>query len=333
MKGSNPSLFGALLLSLLVRCLLRAQTLYWTRTGLLTLVPGVLFSALAGILFARAWPVAKCRLLCLLFSAVLMLGAIQDLLSLWRLYTAAYPDAVSLFGICLTVLIPVLYLRRVSSIAQTANVVLGLLLAAALVLVLSLASRLQIVNLQADTSAADLKNAVAARCVIFPELLLPALRQEKKQPVNRTVFRLAAFGSLFEVGMHLILELFYGAAMPQMDNPLHQAARCGSLSVFDRLEWLQLIVWTMALSVKLGLYGYAAAYLLGLHTAGENSLHGLPRCIGVSALLTALCLLAARREPAELAVWQNAAVWSLLGAAVLWGGIRWVIRKPAAGSA
>ena len=49
MKGNDPSLFGALLLSLLVRILLRTQTLFFSRAGLLTLLPGILLSALGGV--------------------------------------------------------------------------------------------------------------------------------------------------------------------------------------------------------------------------------------------------------------------------------------------
>ena len=135
MKGNDPSLFGALLLSLLVRILLRTQTLFFSRAGLLTLLPGILLSALGGVLFARAWGRAQGRAASLLFTALLVFGAVVEILNLWQLYTAVYPDAVSLLGVCLTVLIPVVYLRRVSAIAQTANVVLGLLAVASLVTV------------------------------------------------------------------------------------------------------------------------------------------------------------------------------------------------------
>ena len=333
MKGTDPSLFGALLLSVMVRSLLLGQALYWSRAGMLMLLPGILISALAGILFAHAWPQARNRFTELIFILLLVLGAVLDLLSLWNLYTAVYPDAVSLVGICLTALVPVLYLRRVSSIAQTSNVVLGLLFAAGLILVFSVSDRLAVTNLRVEADPQDLQTALAAQCALSQELLLPALRQKKHCPVNRTVFRLALFAGLFQAGLHLLLELFFGAAMPEAVNPLHQAARCGNLSIFDRLEWLQLIVWTMAISVKLGLYGYAAAYLFRVRSADENSLKGLPQFVCIGAALMVLCTVLARQELSRLFVWQNYMAWSLLGIVILWGGIRWLIQKPASGSA
>ena len=332
MKGTDPSLSGALLLSMLLRVLLQGQAQYWSRAGLLTLLPGVLLTALAGALFARAWPLAGGRALRLLFAALLAVSAAQTLLRLWRLYAAVYPDAVSLLGICLTVLLPVVYLRRVSAIAQTANVVLGLLLAAGAVLVVSLGGRLRVTNLQTALPAGALGQALAAQCALPPELLLPALCLGKRRPAGRTAWRLAVLVGLFGAGVHLLLELFFGAAMPQALDPLHQAARSGSLSVFDRLEWLQLTVWTMAASVKVGLYGYAAACLLKVHSAGENSLHGLPRFAAAAAVLAALCRWMQQADLDALARWQDLAAWGLVLLSVLTGGIRWLCKRRAAGA-
>lgn len=77
--------------------------------------------------------------------------------------------------------------------------------------------------------------------------------------------------------MHLLLELFYGAAMPLRVDPVHAAARCGALSIFNRLEWLQFILWVMAVTVKLALYLYALVRLLGGQSKAENSAAGLDR--------------------------------------------------------
>ena len=75
--------------------------------------------------------------------------------------------------------------------------------------------------------------------------------------------------------MHLILELFYGAAMPLHIDPAHAAARCGALSIFNRLEWLQFILWVMAVTVKLALYLYALVRLLGGQNKAEDSAAGM----------------------------------------------------------
>ena len=332
MKGNDPNLFGALLSSLLVHLLLRGQTLFWTRAGLLTLLPGIFVTTAAGLAFCHAWPLARGRVASTVFCCVLAVGAALEILNLWRLYTAVYPDAVSLLGICLTVLIPVVYLRRVSAVAQTANVVLALLLAAGLLLVVSIAPRLRVTNLQvAILTPQTLWQAARAQCVLYPELLLPALWPDRGKRGRHTVFRLAVFSGLFGVGVHLVLELFFGAAMPQASQPMHQAARCGNLSVFDRLEWLQLIVWTMAVAVKLGLYLYAFTRLTGGEGANSDNLRGLPKFLACSAGLVVLCAVADSlfQDAAQLSGWYAAAVWAFAILTAAMGGVKWLWQKRA----
>ena len=65
--------------------------------------------------------------------------------------------------------------------------------------------------------------------------------------------------------------------MPLRADPVHAAARCGALSIFNRLEWLQFILWVMAVTVKLALYLYALVRLLGGRSKAENSAAGLDR--------------------------------------------------------
>lgn len=329
MKENNPSLFGALLLSLFVRSLLQVQAAFWTRSGLLTLLPGILFQAAVGCLFARCWRVGSCLPLKVLFVWVLAISAAQDVLNLWGLYTEAYPDAVSLFGICLTVAVPVLYLRRVSALAQTANVVLGLLLAACALLWISLADRLAVTNLQTDVAdAASMGRALAAHCTIYPELLLPALWPDSDKRGHNAVLRLAVFSGLFQTGMHLLLELFFGAAMPRAWNPVHRMARCGSLSIFDRLEWLQLIVWTMAVAVKLALCLYAGTRLLGGKGVNENNMNGLPAFTGIAAGFELFCLLLEQSDFTAAAEWLvPLGVWALVTLTAVTGGIRCLAKR------
>lgn len=325
MKRDNPSLYGALQLSLFVNVLLRAQTLFWTREGLATLLPGILVTAAAGLVFARTWPVAQCLALRCGFIALLLAGSVLDILSLWQLYSAVYPDVVNLFGICLTVLIPVAYLRRVSAIAQTANVVLGLLLAACMILMFSVAERLRVSNLQMVTmGGTDWQDAMRAQCTLYPELLMPALWPDHEKRGTHTVIRLAVLGAVFNIGVHLLLELFFGAAMPDARNPLHQVARCGALSVFDRLEWLQLIVWTMAVSVKLALHLYAVTRLAGAPRTTENSLTAMPFFLGYAVVLLLLCAVAQNWDFALMSRVRNVAAWGFAAAVAGIGGIRWL---------
>lgn len=212
--------------------------------------------------------------------------------------------------------------------AQTGNVVLGLMVVAGVVLVLSVADRLRIDNLQTDVVSADnLQQALTAQGTLYPELLLPALWPDREKRGSHTIIRLAILGTVFQTGVHLLLELFFGAGMPQAVNPVHQAARFGNLSIFDRLEWLQLIVWTMAVSVKLGLYLYAFTRLTGGKGVRENNLNGLPQFVLASGMWIILCMILKRLDLyAQINAWQTVAVWLFAIGVVLAGGVRWSVK-------
>ena len=72
MKRECPSLFAALLVSLLVNVLLRSQTAYWPRAGLFSAVVCAPLLAGVGWLFARSWRLAADPVYKLLFSALLV---------------------------------------------------------------------------------------------------------------------------------------------------------------------------------------------------------------------------------------------------------------------
>ncbi len=278
MKRECPSLFAALLLSLLVNVLLRSQTAYRPRAGLAAAIICVPILAAVGWLFARCWRLTADPVLKLLFAALLIGTSVLELLRLWQLADRLYPGAVTLTSVCLLVVLPVVYLRRVSALSQTAHAVLCLLVAATVVMLASVLPRLHLVNLQVTALAqGDFLDAARDQLTLYPEYLLPALWPEQDKRGRHTLLRLAGCALTFDVGMHLVLELFYGAAMPLRVDPIHAAARCGALSIFNRLEWLQFILWVMAVTVKLALYLYALVRLLGGQSKAENSAAGLDR--------------------------------------------------------
>lgn len=84
----------------------------------------------------------------LLFALLLAGTSVLELLRLWNLTQRLYPGAVTQLALCLLVLLPILYLRRVSAISQTAYVVLCLLCIATAGMLLSVFPRLHITNLQ-----------------------------------------------------------------------------------------------------------------------------------------------------------------------------------------
>ena len=65
--------------------------------------------------------------------------------------------------------------------------------------------------------------------------------------------------------------------MPLRVDPLPPPPACGALSVFTRMEWLQLILWVMAVTIKLALYFYAMTRLLGGEARQENAAANLGR--------------------------------------------------------
>ena len=218
MKRECPSLFAALLVSLLVNVLLRSQTAYWPRAGLFSAVVCAPLLAGVGWLFARSWRLAADPVYKLLFGALLVYTSVLELLRLWQLADRLYPGAVTLTSVCLLVVLPVVYLRRVSALSQTAYAVLCLLVLATVAMLASVLPRLCIVNLQtAALTQGDFLAAVRDQLTLYPEYLLPALWPEQDKRGRHTLLRLAAWALAFDVGMHLILELFYGAATPPRD--------------------------------------------------------------------------------------------------------------------
>ena len=96
MKRECPSLFAALLVSLLVNVLLRSQTAYRPRAGLAAAPLCALLLAAVGWLFARCWRLACDPVLRLLFGALLVFSSVLELLRLWQLADRLYPGAITL---------------------------------------------------------------------------------------------------------------------------------------------------------------------------------------------------------------------------------------------
>lgn len=330
-KNNTPSLFGALLVGLLSNVLLRAQTGFWARAGAAMAPLSIAALAGAGWLFARcwrAWPNAVFRWM---LALLLVFSSVLELLRLWRLSARIYPDTVTLAAICLMVLLPVIYLRRVSAISQTANVLLCLLAAAAVGMVLSVSPRLRVAHLQMPAlEYGTLRDAANAQLVLYPEYLLPALWPEHEKRGDHTLARLAAWAVLVDVGAHCLLELFFGAAMPGQSDPIHAAARCGALSIFNRLEWIQLVLWTMAVSLKLALYLYALCRLWNMPGGTGNTAVGLNRFPLYFGGMLLLCVVLRKVDVTQMLAVRNQAAWGLAAAVWIGGGIAWLLpkRKP-----
>ena len=328
-RNETPSLFAALLTGLLLNTMLADAAGYGARAGLLAAPVSIAVLTAVGLVFAHAWRSSAARLTRGLFAALLVLSSALELLRMWQMAKGLYDGAVTLTAVCVTVLLPVIYLRRVSAIAQTANVLLCLLLAVTGVMVLSVAGRLRVVNLQMPAVTADVwADTVRAQSMLYPEFLLPALWGTEKRG-GHTALRLAGYSVAFGAAAHVLLELFFGAALPQRLSPLHTAAQSGTLSVFNRLEWLQLLLWTMAVSLKLALYLYAVIRLLGGQSKGEDSAVGLDRFPLYLAGMLLLCVVLRGADMHAALRLRTAGTWALAGLVTVEGGIRQLWRKKA----
>ena len=129
----------------------------------------------------------------------------------------------------------------------------------------------------------------------------------------------------FDAAVHLLLELFFGAAMPTHQTPVQRAAQCGALSIFNRLEWLQILLWCMVVTVRLALYLYAMVELWGGRAGAGSAAAGLdryPLYFGGMALLCAVL----RTVPLEQAFyWRSAVCWGFAAVVMVTGGCQWLV--------
>lgn len=116
--------------------------------------------------------------------------------------------------------LPVVYLRRVSALSQTAHAVLCLLVLVTAVMLVSVLPRLRVTNLQtAPLTQGNFRAAAKDQLTLYPEYLLPALWPEQDKRGRHALLRLAGYTLAFDVGMHLLLELFYGAGHAAAGRP------------------------------------------------------------------------------------------------------------------
>lgn len=157
------------------------------------------------------------------------------------------------------------------------------------------------------------------------EYLLFALWPPQPGQRCRKAVTFAASALVFDAAVHLLLELFFGAAMPTRQTPVQGAAQCGALSIFNRLEWLQILLWCMVVTVRLALYLYAMVELWGGCAGAGSAAVGLdryPMYFGGMALLCAVL----RTVPLEQAFyWRSAVCWGFAAVAMVTGGCQWLV--------
>ena len=92
-----------------------------------------------------------------------------------------------------------------------------------------------------------------------------------------------------------------------------------------RLEWLQILLWCMAVTVRLALYLYAMVELWGGRAGAGSAAAGLdryPLYFGGMALLCAVL----RTVPLEQAFyWRSAVCWGFAAVVMVTGGCQWLV--------
>ena len=276
MQKSNVDFYPVLLLSILADTLLRLHTGYWARAGLLALPASAAVLAAVLLLVSTSWQgnALLQKVLCVLLA----ISSALEILRLHALFGSVYPGTLGLAGTCFVVLAPVIYLRREPALRQTANALLVFGAACMAIMVLSVAPRLRVPNLHAaPLPGQDWQAAFVSQLALPPEYLLFALWPPQPGQRCRKAVTFAASALGFDAAVHLLLELFFGAAMPTRQTPVQGAAQCGALSIFNRLEWLQILLWCMAVTVRLALYLYAMVELWGGRAGAGSAAAGLDR--------------------------------------------------------
>ncbi len=200
------------------------------------------------------------KVLCVLLA----ISSALEILRLHALFGSVYPGTLGLAGTCFVVLAPVIYLRREPALRQTANALLVFGAACMAIMVLSVAPRLRVPNLHAaPLTGQDWQAAFVSQLALPPEYLLFALWPPQPGQRCRKAVTFAASALGFDAAVHLLLELFLARPCPPAKPRCRGAAQCGALSIFNRLEWLQILLWCMAVTVRLALYLYAMVELWG----------------------------------------------------------------------
>ena len=294
------------------------------RAGLLALPASAAVLAAVLLLVSTSWQgnALLQKVLCVLLA----ISSALEILRLHALFGSVYPGTLGLAGTCFVVLAPVIYLRREPALRQTANALLVFGATCMAIMVLSVAPRLRVPNLHAaPLTGQDWQAAFVSQLALPPEYLLFALWPPQPGQRCRKAVTFAASALGFDAAVHLLLELFFGAAMPTRQTPVQGAAQCGALSIFNRLEWLQILLWCMVVTVRLALYLYAMVELWGGRAGAGSAAAGLdryPLYFGGMALLCAVL----RTVPLEQAFyWRSAVCWGFAAVVMVTGGCQWLV--------
>ena len=245
------------------------------------------------------------------FLAVSFLfSAAVDLLDLNRFYQAAYPDQLHgwLLGILLLAVAVMAVRGNLRTLKHLTRIVFPLLAFSLVLLVLSCLGLFHPSNLSVWEGREVSRAAISLRNLIpWPEYLALALWGSREGTFPLFWVPMARTGvSAFIL---ILAELALGDRGAQW--PAHSLSLLGQLSVFNRLEWIQITVWLLLLLTRLGF----SLYLAGQLTGKAGLIQGVVVWTGF------LCL--SVLDPAQVWAVQRAILWGATGIILMRGLCRW----------
>lgn len=264
-------------------------------TILLGLVEATLMSCLLVLVWwtSPVWQVSP--VLRWVFAGYLLISASHSATEMWQFYKTVFPNQIGCWTFFWLVIGAAMLLSdsRRGSLNNMAKILASLSLGALLVLIISGWSMFHWENL--STEAVSYPQLFQVR--LFPEYLIfcGLLRPQKAKTIFS--FSFAFWG--IQSALAIVVELVLGGN-PAQDFPIYSVALLGKISVFNRLEGVQVLCWLLLLCLKLALYLWAVGQLF---PEGKSWLHGLLVLSGVAMLL--------QLPERGIGSWFNAAGWLL----------------------
>ncbi|MGN0975352.1 MAG: hypothetical protein ACI4OL_05065 [Gemmiger sp.] len=333
-KKDSDGLLGVFVLCLLVEHLLRGSF----NSSAAPMLQTLLFSAviLAVVMSWFVWAqeqtcrVGWCKKLIQgVLAGVLALAGASSALEAGRFCRYAYGDDASLLYAAVMVMVPMLFLKKKTSLSGAAGLTLAAFAASFAVFLFSVFGRLRVQDLQFSMPG-QIAGALEEQLILYPEYLLPAFWYTDKKQRCRNAQVLPVWNLAILSALYVVLEMLFGAGLSQRVNPFHSAAALGAISVFERMEWAMLMLGTAAVSVKLALYTVSLFRVFQQEEMLKKSARGP---LGCSAVLLGLGLVLRNVPAQDLTSWLNIGLWGMvITVCVIGTGIFMAKGRPQKGS-
>lgn len=246
-----------------------------------------------------------------LLGACFLFSAAVDLVDLNRFYQAAYPDQLHswVLGILMLGAAGMAVGGGLRTLKHLTRMVFPLLVFSLLLLILSCAGLLHVTNLSVWEEREIARAALSFRDLVpWPEYLALALWGSREG--TAPLFWVPISKAGISAGILILAELALGDRGAQW--PAHSLSLLGQLSVFNRLEWIQITVWLLLLMTRLAFSLYLAGRIMGISSWWLEG-----------AVIWALFLFLSALDPGRAWALQRALLWGSTGIILIRGLCRW----------